>query len=195
MDATGNFVVVWVSDPDGNSDIRVRRFDAAGNPIADGVQVNSFTPGAQRFPSVDMNPSGAFVVTWDSDSQDGLGYGVFAMQFDATGVAVAKEFQVNSYVTVNQTFPSVGLDDQGNFVIAWESDHDGDVLGIFARRFDSAGLGQATEFQVNAVTALRQSGADVDLDAEGDFGVVWTSTHEPMYGVFGQRFSSARRHG
>ena len=34
-------------------------------------------------------------------------------------VPLGPEFQVNSYTTNNQWFPSVAADDDGNFVVVW----------------------------------------------------------------------------
>ena len=190
MDAAGNFVVIWLSDPgNGDRDIRVRRYDSAGNPLIDGTLVNSFTLGNQADPAVDMNAAGSFVVTWHSNGQDGDDYGVFARRFASSGVALATEFQVNLTTIGRQDLPAVGLDDQGDFVIAWQSS-DGSYTGIFGRRFASSGVAHATEFQINTTTASTQVIPDVDLDADGGFVVVWTSAHEPSFGVFGQRFSS-----
>jgi len=78
-DADGNFLVVWRSQgQDGSGDgVYGQRFGAAGQPVGGEFRVNSFTPGDQRYPAVAATGAGNFVVTWESDGQDGSGLGVF----------------------------------------------------------------------------------------------------------------------
>ena len=60
--------------------------------------------------------------------------------------------------------------------MVWQSgDQDGSDFGIFAVRFDSLGARVASESQVNSITVERQTDAAVDVDADGDFVVAWTS--------------------
>ena len=42
-----------------------------------------------------------------------------------TPVPVGEEFQVNTYITNNQRYPSVALDGDGDFVVVWVSDGSG----------------------------------------------------------------------
>ena len=42
-----------------------------------------------------FDPTGYFVVVWDSYLQDGSGFGVFAQAYDNAGSLVGSEFQVN----------------------------------------------------------------------------------------------------
>ncbi|MDA8017678.1 MAG: hypothetical protein MPN21_09545 [Thermoanaerobaculia bacterium] len=63
-------------------------------------------------------------------------------------------FQVNVQTTDSQEHQSIASTPDGDFVIIWQSDdQDGDSMGIFARRFDSAGIPLTGEMQVNAFTA------------------------------------------
>jgi hypothetical protein len=86
----------------------------------------------------------------------------------------------------------VSLDTDGDFVIAWSSVHDGGIAGVFARRFSSAGVVQAGEFQVNAYTPGSQGGPSASLDADGDFVIAWSSLYQDgdSGGGFARRFSS-----
>jgi hypothetical protein len=195
LDTSGDFVVAWSSNGQDGSGYGVfaRRFAAAGIAQAVEFQVNSYTPGAQYLGSVSLDADGDFVVVWRSSGQDGLGYGIFARRFDAAGPALAAEFQVNTYTTGTQHFPSVSLDADGDFVVAWESNQDGSNSGVFARRFDDAGAALAVEFQVNTYTTSSQSLASLSLDADGDFVVAWGSSGQDglTTGVFARHFDSA----
>ncbi len=101
------------------------------------VQVNTYTTNDQQYPSVAMDASGNFVIAWHSDGQDGDGLGVYAQRYDSAGNPVGAEFRVNTYTTSAQGSPSVAMNADGNFVIAWESWQDGSGYGIFMKRYAS----------------------------------------------------------
>jgi hypothetical protein len=83
MDAPGNFVVVWYAATQDGSGYGVfgQRYDNTGVPSGTDFRVNSYTTGAQTSPAVAAEPTGRFVVTWQSDGQDGSGHGVFAQRY------------------------------------------------------------------------------------------------------------------
>ena len=150
-DAEGDFVITWtdyrtLSNKTQQQDVYVRKFDAmggllgvdaGGNPVYDTrtdvngnpiagtapTMVNAYTAGNQKWSTVAMDLRGDFVVTWSSFGQDAAGgYGIYAQQFDTTGVAVGTPFQVNTTTQGNQELSTVAMDSQGNFVIAWSND-------------------------------------------------------------------------
>ena len=107
---------------------------------------------------------------------------------------VGPEFRVNSHTAGNQTFSfysrAVASDSGGDFVVAWVSDsQDGSDTGIYAQRFNPAGVAQGSEFRVNTYTTNRQIGASVGMDAVGDFVMTWASLEQDgsSYGVYAQR--------
>jgi hypothetical protein len=192
-DANGNFVVVWQGYGDGNSSgVFGQRFNAAGFPQGGEFQVNSYTTSAQRLPAVASDARGNFVVVWESYAQDGSRNGVFGQRFHSGGLPLGSEFRVNSYTTQDQGyFPVVASDASGNFVVVWASRYqDGSGPGIFAQRFNAAGLPQGPEFPVNSYTTSAQRFPAVASDANGNFVVVWESSGQDGSGagVFGQRF-------
>lgn len=110
-------------------------------------------------------------------------------------VPVGTEFQVNTYTPDSQFIPEVAMDEEGNFVIVWESygdastGQDGDWSGIFAQRYDHSGSPLGVEFQVNTVTTSGQVDPDVAMDSDGNFVAVWESLDdETSAGIFGQRY-------
>jgi hypothetical protein len=118
---------------------------------------------------------------------------IFARRFNALGGPQSDDFLVNQYTLNNQQIPSVAVDDDGDFVIAWESQfEDGSMYGVFARAFDATGAAIGTEFQVNAYTEERQNRPAAAVDGKGSFVVVWQSYFQDGAGagVFGQRFAS-----
>ncbi len=177
-DADGDFVIVWQSyGQDGSGDgIFARRFNAAGVPQAAEFGVNAYITYSQSHAAVALDDDGDFVVAWSAIDGDGYDSAVFARRFNSAGAAQGIEFQVNSYTSDDQYYPTVARDGDGDFVVAWNSyEQDGRYSGIFAQRFSSTGVAQAIEFQVNAITAGYQFRPVVDLDADGDFVVTWAN--------------------
>src|SRR5207249_3212855 len=69
--------------------------------------------------------------------------------------------------------PFVGSDKSGNFVVVWSALGDGSGLGVFARRYDSAGVLQGGTFQVNMLSAGDQASPRVSFDEHGGFAIAW----------------------
>jgi len=194
-DAAGNFVVAWVStgqDLDSKG-VYAKRFNAAGIPLSGDIRVNTFTTDAQNVPAIGMNADGDFVVAWSSYNQDGNSYGVYAQRFDAAGASHGLEFRVNTVTTSPQAVPAVAMDSAGDFVIAWQSRaQDGSGYGIFAQRFNAAGTAQDGEFRVNSNTISDQTQPAVAMDSAGDFVITWQSNYQDGdgFGIIGRRYNS-----
>ncbi|KPK96162.1 hypothetical protein AMJ80_01530 [bacterium SM23_31] len=144
MNSDGSFVVVWQSDgQDGSLDgVFGQLFDSNGNKTGSEFQVNTYTNDSQSFVDVSdhlivMHSDGSFVVVWESDGQDGSGYGIFGQMFDSNGNKMGSEFSVNTYSRGDQLYPSVAMNSDGSFVVIWQSaGQDGSDWGIFGQRFD-----------------------------------------------------------
>jgi len=165
----------------------------AQTPAGPEFQVNSYTTGAQRAPKVASDATGNFVIVWHGSGQDGSFYGILGQRFNASGIPLGSEFQVNSYTTGNQSYPAVASAATGNFVVVWNgSGQDGSSYGVFGQRFSASGLPLGSEFQVNSYTTGLQATPRVASDASGNFVVVWQSYQDGSgSGVFGQRFNAS----
>jgi len=165
---------------------------APNDALGPEFRVNTTTSLEQRLPAVAMDADGDFVVAWTSDGQDTSYGGVYAQRYDAAGVAQGPEFRVNSFITLSQLSPTVAMDTDGDFVVAWSGNGLGDNLGIFARRFDAAGTAQGAEFLVNSFTTGNQTAPAVAMDADGDFVVAWSgSGADDTSGVLARRYDAA----
>ncbi len=192
----GDFVVVWQSDlQDGDGyGIFGRRFASSGAALGTEFQVNTHTAFAQEYGAVACDAGGASVVVWQSEEQDGDGYGIFGQRYDASGAPLGSEFQVNSESYYSQLAPAAASDPVGNFVVVWESYNyqDGDGYAVFGRRFASSGAPLGDEFQINTYTLYSQEAPSVAMDAGGNFVVAWASGQDgDGYGVFGRRFANS----
>jgi hypothetical protein len=196
MDNNGDFVISWFSNGQDGSGYGVyaQRYNSSGIPQGSELQVNSNINNSQSFPSVAMDIDGDFVISWQSDIQDGANYGIFAQRYSSSGVPQGPEFQVNSYTTSNQFNPSVAMDNNGDFVISWFSNgQDGSGYGVYAQRYNSSGVPQGPEFQVNSTTFAKQSLPSVAMDIDGDFVISWQSEVQDGdgYGIYAKMYTSA----
>ncbi len=188
----GGFVVTWVSyaQDGGLNGVYGQRFASDGTAVGSEFRVNTTTSDQQMAPDVTALPDGGFLVTWESNGQDGSGYGVYAQRFGADGSAVGSEFRVNTYTSNNQFDPSVTTLADGSLVVTWTSAfQDGDANGVYNQRLivptavvdeDHAATFKASLLLANdtdvdqdtlaiaAVSALSAKGAAVSLDASGN---------------------------
>jgi VCBS repeat-containing protein len=156
-------------------------------------QINTYITNDQERSNVAALSGGGFVVIWDSSGQDGSDDGVYAQRYDATGLKVGAEFQVNTYTTSDQQSPSIAALDDGGFITAWESSgQDGSDGGIIAQRFNKNGIKVGTEFQVNSYSSKEQSHPSVTGLSGGGFVITWDSLGQDGSdkGVFAQRFDA-----
>jgi hypothetical protein len=194
MTPAGDFVVAWFSDGvDGsNYGITARRFDSSGNALGPEFQVNTYTTGDQDGPSVGVAPSGSFVIVWQSAFQDGSFGGVYGQRYDASGAPLGGEFLVNEVTTGGQGTPSIAVNADDSFVVAWSGMGNGSV-GIFARRFDSSGTPLGHQFPVSTSAAGSPTFSKIGADDMGNFVVTWHAYVDPdnSSSVFGRTFRAS----
>ncbi|MDZ4779144.1 MAG: PKD domain-containing protein, partial [Planctomycetia bacterium] len=195
----GQFVVVWRSrGQDGDSDgVFARIFAADGTPLTGELQVNQFATGQQIRATVAMDAAGNFVVTWYNqllgDSAGAIvPREIYARRFAANGSPLGDEFRVNTTTGSDQRFPSIAMDQDGDFAIAWSSfGQDGSDWGVYLQSFDATGARIGAEQLVNTTTANWQVYPVVAMDDDGDFVVAWSSLTQDGdgYGIYAQRYT------
>jgi hypothetical protein len=133
----GELTIAWQSiGQDGSvGTVVARRFGSGGTPASDEFQVNTYTSGPQFGPDVECDGAGDFTVAWSSYAQDGALTAVVGRRYGSAGTPLGPEFIVNTYTTGYQNQPAVAADRDGDFVVAWASQQDGGMYGIFAQRF------------------------------------------------------------
>jgi hypothetical protein len=221
-DAAGNFVVVWESGGSAGTDtgggsgcscssswsVQGQRYDASGFPVGEQFQVNTYTPHNQLQPSVAMDPSGSFVVVWESFGSAGSetsSYSIQGQRYDARGSRVGREFQVSTDTTDQHRTPAVAIGPNSNFVVVWESIETAGPNNFISwsvqgQRYDASGSPVGRQFQVNTYTAGELAAADpfVAIDPKGNFVVVWdgygSAGSDNFYSGFsvqGQRYDAS----
>lgn len=136
------------------------------------VQVNQ-SQSNQSEPDVDVSGAGNFVVVWSLDQGDGDEEGVFFRQFDANAEPAGSATLVNLTTAGGQDGPAVGVADNGNFMVAYETPNPVNPLAgpdLLARLFDANGTPLTSE-EVIANTGLIEYQPRVAVDAAGNFVV------------------------
>jgi hypothetical protein len=80
MNNSREFIIVWNSESAPGSNIRdifAQRYDSFSNPVGDEFRINTYTVDDQKYPAVIMDDSAAFITAWQSNEQDGSGFGIF----------------------------------------------------------------------------------------------------------------------
>jgi hypothetical protein len=203
------FVVTWQSyEQDGDrAGIYAQRFDDDGATLSGEFRVNTYTTGVQQLPAIAADPSGRFVIAWmsgfaDGVEQDGDGGGIFAQRYAPDGSPSGGEFRVNEVTLGDQARPAVAADDDGNFLVVWESRNvEGPAVsasdGVAARRFNASGTPLGGQFLVNTYTTGPQESAEVTVTPSGEFLVAWEAygsiagNDSSNRGVYAQRLSNA----
>lgn len=214
MNATGQFVVGWVSDhgvtinaADTEKSIFARWYNASGVPLGSTeMLVNVYTKDAQEHPSVGIDSKGNFVFTWQSINQEmnvdgeGNSWGVYARQFvvnTATGTITSpqtKEFRVNETTDGPQRFPSIGVDQAGNYVVSWQSiRQDASSWAILSRQYKANGQAEGPEAMVNSYGSGPQILPVVAGRGTGDYVIIWNGQAPGhLEGISAQRYHFVR---
>jgi hypothetical protein len=151
-------------------------FEANGQLVKTATEttVNSTITSNQQRPAVAIDNSGNYVVVWESQGQDGDGYGIYGQVYDNTGTVQKSEFLVNTTTSNDQRFADVATDSDGDFVIVWQSySQDGDNWGIYFQRYNSSNVADDSETLVNSTTTGRQCMPKVAMDNSGNFAITW----------------------
>ena len=175
----GGFVVTWNSPwTDGDqSGIFQQAFNADGTRLGEEMGVNTYTASHQYLQDVVALEDGGWVVTWDSNGQDGSGTGIYQQIFTADAEKIGAETRVNSTTTNYQTTPDAALLSSGGWVVAWESNgQDGSQKGIFQQVYNADGSTVGSEVMVNTYVTGQQASPLVTALADGGWVVTWQSS-------------------
>ena len=152
-----------------------RRAVAQPTPAGIEFQVNQYTTSIQVAPSVAAASDGSFVIVWTSAGSygsDSSYTSVQARRYDAGGMPIGDQFQVNSFTTGTSDDPIVSMASDDSFVVVWASYGQ----GVRGQRFLSDGSAAGGELVVDPGglsydVALARTPSD-------DFLVVWNELND-----------------
>lgn len=157
-------------------------------------QVNPYSTNYQHYSTVAMDAEGNFVVTWMDHESTASGSHVFARRYDRHGVALGESFQVSTQLSSLQTFPSVAMDNDGDFVIVWTGSTEVGS-GVVARRFNATGTPLDSGVLVSQWLPYRTFGIpSVAMNGEGAFVVTWATQNALFaadHGIYARRYDAS----
>lgn len=190
MNGSGNFVMVWEDERNGNLDIYFQRYDASGVRLGNNQKVND-DGGIVRqwFPSIAIDSRGNFVIAW-VDYREGTNS--YFQRYDSSGVRQGNNQQANEEtgrVSSADRFSSIAMDDSGNFVIAWVDDRNTVYHDIYFQRYNASGVKQGDNQKANddAGNTWQGSPAIAMRADSGNFVMAWKSGTD----IYFQRFNSS----
>jgi hypothetical protein len=132
--------------------------------------VNSKTSLKQYESATASSANGSSVAVW-TDQYSTSDTDIKAQLFDPSGNKVGGEIWV-AYTSNNEHSPTVGMDSNGNFVVAWVEDVSGTNKDIYAARFTASGAyaGCTTV----AASGLNEYDPSLAVAANGTFVVSYT---------------------
>src|SRR5688572_32420735 len=101
-----------------------------------------------------------------------------------SGGPIGDEFMVNTYTPGYQVNAAVATDADGDSVVVWETDTNTvDGYDVHGQRFNALGEPVGEEFKVSTWHTFFQTGADVAMNAAGDFVVTWETYYTGHNGI------------
>jgi|GEM_PF-2571498 len=172
---SGAAVVVYRND---TTEMCVRAFLPDGTPTGPATEIGRV--GGTR---VAIDAQGNFVVIWHDETRIGDDTSrIMARTFLADGTPRGGAFQVNTYDVGNQSDASVGIRDDGQFIVAWRSMDFVDPAQILARRYLADGTPLGSEFIVNTTDSNAIAYPSVASNSAGESVIVWESLDQGIYG-------------
>jgi hypothetical protein len=151
-------------------------------------QVNSKIQNFQFDSDVASSSNGMSVVVW-TDTFSSSDHDIHAQLYNRFQQKQGPEITVAGS-SLDDDSPSVAMDPQGNFVVAWRQTQSGGDTNVLAQRFNSAGTRVGGIVQVGAGT-FKEHDPDVAIDAFGRFTVAYVrDTNNNNPDVFAKQYDS-----
>jgi hypothetical protein len=191
MNDRGHFTAVWSDSRDG-LDIMARMFYANGAPKGPSFRVNDVTDNNQLSPSVTMDTTGNFAVTWTDFRSSHAD--IYLQRYGADGTPVGGNVRVSTAEPYSRGSSEVFLFNDGRAVVAWQDAWNLGVNDVYLQRFDAAGnpSGGNVEVSTHAGQETDAKYPAVAGRENGDFLVCWQFIHAPgINDVYGRLYDAS----
>ncbi|CAD8127290.1 unnamed protein product [Paramecium sonneborni] len=89
----------------------------------------------QLNPRVASFIDGSFVIVWQSENQDGDGYGIYVQKFNSQIEKIGDEIRVNVNILNNQYYPDITILENQNVIIVWADGNIETQATLYYQRF------------------------------------------------------------
>ncbi|MDB5986086.1 MAG: hypothetical protein JWR16_1139 [Nevskia sp.] len=210
--ASGAIVVAWQGVSGNSTEIIAQRLGASGIPQGSAFIANQNVAGDPAAPAVAMDADGDFVLAW---ADGGAAHpGIYARRFAANGTARGDELLVAAGSS-SLSAPSVAMDADGDFVVAWTQGRDAfvgvcsgysslcvDISGssVRAQRYHADGTAAGRVLTVDTALGVATASfaigsvdyePSVVMGTDGSFVVTWLRYGDGLLsGIWDRRYSA-----
>ncbi len=132
---TGNFVICWIDERNGDTDIYAQRYNSDGTIEDSNFKVNDDVgSSSQYYPSIAIDGTGNFVICWEDYRNDDSD--IYAQRYNSDGAVYDNNFRVTATGYKEQYAPDVALCNNSIYN-TWHSNHsEGTSYDIWANVLD-----------------------------------------------------------
>jgi len=179
----GGYVVTWISDSsadtrdDDGFGVFAQRYAQDGTLVGNSFLVNTHTLGNQTDSDVVGLKDGGYIVTWQSENQDGSSWGVYSQRFDVNNEKVGIETLINETTQNSQISPEITSLENGGYVVVWQSEElsANGSFDIYVKVYNELGEVVSSETLVNNIVENSQELPQITNLTNGGFVVTWQS--------------------
>ncbi|HEX5164748.1 MAG TPA: GEVED domain-containing protein [Thermomicrobiales bacterium] len=139
-----------------------------------------------------MDAAGNFLISWQSQHQDGFSWGIYGREYDASGNTLIGEFPINHRVEGPQTSPAVASNASGQTLVAWLGNSSTHEPSVLAHRYAIPNVepdfSVGGELSLTTYAGLEEMPPAAAMNAAREAVVAWVSYAEDGsgLGVFAQ---------
>ena len=191
IDGSGNAIAVW-RQYDGTTvwNVWANRYTATGWPKGWGTAqlIETNDTGDVALPQIAMDSNGNATVVWSHFDDTTSSYSIWANRYDAgTGTwGTAAAVEAN---TTDAYSPEIAMDANGNAIVVWVQSA-GDLLDVWANRYDATGGTWGTELLIETNVAGEVWDPRVAMDGSGNATAVWTQSDGSRFNVWANRYDA-----
>jgi hypothetical protein len=162
------FTVVWEDIQGTATTVKASGYTGATTKAYE--KTASPTTGTHHHPDVAVSASGDATIVWDEDTDANGYYNIGLTRLArANGAVVLGVRTANANAGGQQTLPSIAANYNGDFTVAWLSDHTG-TAGVWERSFTPAAAARHSDVLVADGGTIPSAG----IDDQGSVVVGWT---------------------
>ncbi|MBN2104219.1 hypothetical protein JW835_09290 [bacterium] len=180
-------VIIWESRENDDVSLYFREFGFSGW-INEHIRLSmSDRFGSQNAPcAVSLNEN--VIIAWEDHALHHSDLGLAVLNAGQPETLTSQWIQPDEG-TSDQTAPGIAMNSEGKWIAVWEDLRDG-YQDIYCQLYDEESQPVGVNVRVNSNTGPRhQVNPDVDINASGDFVVVWRSDQSDQASVYAQRFN------
>jgi len=192
VDKSGNSVVIWTDQRNGQKDIYMQFFDSSGNLLSYNRRMNRDDGTAPQLePAISGNNINQFAGVWRDYRNGSYPFqpDVYFARVDT--VATVDNLNVTAFAPDSTLeSPDIAVLESGDFVVVW-SDYRNHHWDVFGQRITAAGDYIAGNFKINSdLGSAQHHSPRVAALSDGGFVVVWYDNRNGNDDIYAQRFDA-----